>query len=95
LLSSTVLEKNIKEVLSNQKGIKMRQISKYDLCDSCRKIRPKKDDGSLNESLEWWLDSPGYKGEPMARVMVNKVMVLWLQENSGCNRCINLVQQTQ
>ena len=68
------------------------KISKYDLCDSCRKIRPRMDDGSLGPSIEDLLEGPGY-AHPTGYTMLNHAILLYLQEDGGCPGCISLAKR--
>ena len=68
------------------------KISKTDLCNSCLKIRPRMNDGSLGMAIEDLLDSKGYN-QPMGFFMGNHAILLYLQENGGCSSCINLFQR--
>jgi len=71
------------------------KISKYELCSSCRKIRPVMSDGnSSSYSIEEMLDSPGYN-QPGSYVMFSLTFLLpYLQKYGGCNSCIKLVERS-
>jgi len=63
------------------------KVTKYQLCSSCRKIRPVMSNGNLGTSIEDFLDSNGYN-HPLGDVMGNQMVLLYLQENGSCSRCI-------
>jgi len=69
------------------------KIEKYELCASCRKIGPVKEDGSQDNSnsIENILDSKGYN-HPVSRNMLNMSILTLLEKNGGCPACINLVK---
>ena len=71
----------------------MGKIYPFQLCDSCRKIRPVMNDGSLGYSIEEWLDSPGYKDNPISYAMMNPIALSWLKANGGCSKCIALFKE--
>ena len=70
------------------------RIQKEQLCDSCRKIHPVMNDGKpLDKSIEDLLDGGGYKHpNPMRYTILNEAILLYLQENGGCSRCIDLLK---
>jgi hypothetical protein len=65
------------------------KVTKYQLCSSCRKIRPVMSNGELGMSIEELLDSNGYNS-PLGYTMGNQMALLYLQENGGCSSCISL-----
>lgn len=66
------------------------RISKYDLCGSCRKIRPRMNDGSLGDPLEEFLEYPTYSTMPD---MMNKGLLFYLENDGGCSSCISMVRR--
>ena len=69
-----------------------RQIANYELCNSCRKIRSVMNNGNPGPSIEEWLDSPGYRGNPFSHIMMNLTALVWLKANGGCSKCISLFE---
>jgi len=72
-----------------KKGVAIMSISKDDLCDSCREIRPLNEyTGKLNSST---------LGEDLDNYSKSKstYRVIWLalKENGGCPDCIALLQR--
>jgi len=66
----------------------MQKISKYELCDLCRKIHPIMNDGKpYEDSIGDYLDRPGYYDQS---IMMNRIILCWLQDNGGCSKCIDL-----
>jgi len=71
------------------------RISKYDLCDACREIRPSTKDGnSSGLTAEELLDSQGYNDPGgYVYIMVNQGILLNLTNGGGCPRCISLLKR--
>ena len=72
-----------------------RKISKNELCNNCRKIRPKLNSPSGPKSgvpMEEFLDSKGYN-MPNGYEIMNPTMLTHLEDNGGCPKCINLVRR--
>ena len=67
-------------------------VSKFDLCDSCRAIRPITDS---DKTIEEIIDSvhPNSLKNPMAVHVINDSILLYLKKTGGCHNCINLVKQ--
>jgi len=62
------------------------KVSKYDLCDSCRKLHPA---GHKEHTIEGLLDGEGYK-KPLTVTLINSAIKGYLKEGGGCQRCISL-----
>jgi len=70
----------------------IKRIRKEQLCSSCREIHATMNDGNpFSLSIENMLDSPGYQG--MMFGVLNQVILFHLQENNGCQSCINLFME--
>jgi len=67
----------------------MNRVSKVDLCDSCRKIRQRMNDGSFSDTVEELLECVGYK-KPEGTFALNPTLLFFLEDNGGCNSCKNL-----
>jgi len=71
-----------------------RKISKYDLCNSCRSLRPRMSDGSLGYSIEEMIDGKGYAStNSMAIYMINESILTYLKEDGGCSKCIDIARR--
>ena len=68
------------------------KVNKYDLCDSCRKIRQRMSDGSLGPSIEECIDSEGYRMSVDGNYMMNRQLEFYLENNDGCSECIAVVK---
>jgi len=68
-------------------------IEKHQLCDQCRKVRPVMNDGKLGFSVEEMLESKGYQGSGMGYLMINHMVLNWLENNGGCPKCINIFKR--
>ena len=64
----------------------MRRVSKYELCDSCRKIIT-----PAGFTIEEFLEGKGYSDpNPLAYLYGNTIILQLLQQRGGCSKCINL-----
>jgi hypothetical protein len=70
------------------------KLKKYDLCKVCRKIRPRMNDGTLNDnSIEELLDSKRYNEPSLKFIMMNQMILSYLERNGGCSGCISLLRR--
>jgi len=82
-------------MFSTQKGVYTVEISKYDLCDSCREIYT----GDGNITIESFIDGELYQhlaNKPEYTAMVWKIhrgILEDLERYGGCSDCINLLSQ--
>jgi hypothetical protein len=68
------------------------QISKYSLCDACRKIRPTLNSKAKGDPIEEMLEYKGY-GSPLGAASLNVIILTYLRQNNGCFVCIDLFTQ--
>jgi len=66
------------------------KVSKYDLCKSCRELRPVHDDGTpCNITIEEMFDKA-----PVGFDSITYMVVLTnLKGSGGCSNCINLLKR--
>jgi len=65
-------------------------VSKYDLCKSCRETRPTHDDGTPSKfTIEEMFDKAPAGFMPMHYMVV----LANLKSNGGCSNCINLLKR--
>jgi len=71
------------------------RISKYDLCNACRKIRPGTKDGDISGlTVEELLDSRDYNDQGgYVYTMVNQGILSNLTQGGGCPSCISLLKR--
>jgi len=68
------------------------RVSKYDLCSSCREIRPIMNGGKPSDmTVGELLDSKGNAG--MGYFMINQMVLTYLEDDGGCPTCTNLLRQ--
>jgi len=72
------------------KSVQKFKVSKYDLCNSCRKIKY-----PVEETIEGILDSKGYNNSmlPPMFPMINHGILESLEENGGCTNCTSLLRR--
>jgi len=68
-----------------------RRLSKSELCSSCLAIRPRMNDGSLDDAVSVFMDSDGYK-KPEGPSFINPMLLVYLEDNGGCQKCINVIR---
>jgi len=69
------------------------QITKEQLCDSCRKLHPVTSEGKpWKESVEDLLMLDAYK-HPAKYIGINYTILTTLEDNGGCSRCIDLLNR--
>ena len=71
------------------------KISKYDLCDACRIIRPGTKDGDTSGlTVEELLDSQEYNHQGgYYYIMINQGILSNLTKGGGCPSCIRLLER--
>jgi len=70
-----------------------RRIKKEELCNSCRNIHPVLNGGEISDkSIENFLDSKGYNDQSLFYLSINEKILMNLEDNCGCSRCINLLK---
>jgi len=69
------------------------QVKSFELCSSCRQIRPIMGDGKPSDtSVEDLLNGNGYRN-PVMRLMLNRMALQDLRGNGGCSKCIELFER--
>ena len=70
------------------------RIKKHQLCESCRLIHPIMSGGkAYKDSVGEILDSEGYNAPSGMYIMINQMVVGYLQDNKGCSMCINVLKR--
>ena len=74
-----------------KRGNKVVKITKDELCASCRQIRWRMNNGDLSPmTIEEFLDASFLNATPEGQFLANRAVLVYLESDGGCARCINL-----